>query len=137
MDVERRLSERVQFFQQPGDDVAVPVWVFNHAKSDTILGLLLDVSDEGVQIMTDEAVPPLSDEFQLIVQTDETANINLAVATMHKLWSKSDGTPYVRHGFSFDGDINLTMLLDCVFAARDSGRQWLRCGLIASTRRDH
>lgn len=135
--MERRLSERVQFFQQPGADVAIPVWVLNGTKPDTILGLLLDVSDEGVQIMTDEPVQSRNDEFELVVQSDESANTNLAVATMRRLWSQEDGTPYVRHGFSFTGEANLLMLLDCVMAARDSGRQWLRCGLVASARRDH
>jgi hypothetical protein len=143
MIVERRLSERVQFFQQPGVDMALPWQALGGSRPNTIHGLLLDVSDDGVQIMTDESttdesMSALSDLVQLIVPADESANVNLTVATMRRLWSKVDDTAYVRHGFSFvDGDANLTMLLDCVLAARDSGSQWLRCGLVVSARRDH
>lgn len=136
--MERRLSERVQFFQQPGIDVAIPVWVLNGARPNTTLGLLLDVSDDGVQIMTDEPIQSCGDEFQLTVQNDEFANTHLAIATLRKLWSRGNGTPYVRHGFAFTGEANLPVLLNCVMAARDSGQQWLRCGLVeAAPRRSH
>jgi hypothetical protein len=127
--MDKRKSERVQFFQLPFNHDLIPVWVFHLANPDSVLGLLLDISADGVQIFTDKASPLQDDAYQLIVHSDEVASSSFISVRVHRLWSKPDGTLYIRSGFVFDGgEASLPSIKD-VLAARDAGKQWLRCEL--------
>jgi hypothetical protein len=127
--MEKRKSERVQFFQLPRDDGLIPVWVFHRAHPDSILGLLLDISAEGVQIFTDKSSPMLGDAYQLIVHAGENQSSEVISVCVRRLWSKPDGTLYTRNGFAFEGGEELMPYLEKVLASRDAGHQWLRCEL--------
>lgn len=127
--MEKRKSERVQFFQLPRDDALMPVWVFHRGSPDTILGVLLDISEDGVQVFTDKSSPLLGDAYQLIVHDDEAESSELISVRVRRLWSKPDGTLYIRNGFAFEGGEELKPTLGKVLAARDAGHHWLRCEL--------
>lgn len=129
--VERRLSERVQFFQLPGATDLIPVWVFQRAHPDTVLGLLLDISAAGIQILTDKNTPLPVEYYQLIVHADDSADTRFITAAVKRLWSKPEGALYVRNGFVFDRDHELASQINDVRAVREAGRQWLRCELAA------
>ncbi|OYY93449.1 MAG: hypothetical protein B7Y41_11845 [Hydrogenophilales bacterium 28-61-23] len=127
---EQRKSERVQFFQMPRNEELVPVWVFQRASEDSVLGLLLDFSSDGVQILTDKSRRLDGDAYELIAYVDETDSSNFVSARVHRQWSKPVGTLYIRNGFSFaDRDVSMPCC-EAMFAARDAGLQWLRCEIV-------
>lgn len=127
--MERRQSERVQFFQLTRDDDVLPVWVFQRAYPDATLGLLLDISAEGIQILTDKCSPLDDQTYRLIVHAEETSSDNFITVEVRHLWSKTDGTLYIRNGFAFDDGEDLLQSIERMLAARDAGMHWLRCEL--------
>lgn len=129
--MDRRVSERVQFFQSPARNTALPAGVFGLAHANAVLGLLLDLSDDGVQMLTYRAKLLAADTYKLIVHVGAPVNKSATVASVRRLWSK-EGELYVHHGFAFAGDVKLTRLLDCVMDARAAGKLWLRCALMTA-----
>ena len=129
--MERRLTERVQFFQCPQALIPMPVTAFSQPHTDTTPGLLLDISDDGVQILTSDELSAHSSTFELTIQPNGKATTSCTIATMQRLWSKPEDANFIRSGFAFAGDVQLTTLLDNVLDARDAGRQWFRCTLVS------
>ncbi len=129
--VERRLIERVQFFQVPIADEVIPVWVFQRAHAETIPGLLMDFSTDGVQILTNKATALEADYYQLIIHIDDVSSAHLMTTTIRRLWSKPEGALYVRNGCLFDNAEQSLAQIDVLQTARAIGKQWLRCELMA------
>lgn len=129
--MEKRKSERVQFFQLTRDDEVMPVWVFQRASPDSILGLLLDISAEGAQILTDKSIQLPRDTYQLIVHAGEQPGDDFIALSVQRLWSEADGTLYSRHGFSLGSGEEAAASLDRLFTLHATGRKWLRCELKA------
>jgi hypothetical protein len=130
--MEKRKSERVQFFQLPRDKDLMPVWVFRRDHPDNVLGLLLDIGAEGAQVFTDKSSPLKADAFRLIVHADETGGSQSVSLCVRRLWSKPEGNLYIRNGFTFEAGEDATSSIEQVLAARDAGNQWLRCELAAA-----
>ena len=127
---EQRKSERVQFFQVPRNEDLVPVWVFHRMREDSVLGLLLDISSEGVQVLTDKSIALTDDSYELIAYTDEAdRNRHVSIAVLRQ-WSKPDGTLYVRNGFAFAAGTDASSSIEALMAARSAGQQWLRCEIV-------
>ncbi len=127
--MEQRKSERVQFFQLPTDGDLVPVWVFQLTQGNPVLGLLLDIGIAGAQILTDRANPLAGTDYNLIIHGDEAPGAGLLSVRVRRLWSKAEGTLYLRNGFVFEAGMDMTPIIASLRAARDSGHQWLRCEL--------
>jgi hypothetical protein len=129
--MEKRLSERVQFFQLTHEEDVPPVWVFQRAHPGAILGLLLDISAAGIQILTDKSSPMLDEAYQLIVHVEESASVSFTSVVVRRLWSNPYGALYIRNGFVFAGAKDSASPLSQVLAARAVGQKWLRCELAA------
>lgn len=129
--MERRLTERVQFFQCPPTLIPMPVSALDHSHTDTTSGLLLDISDDGVQILTSDDLTSYSDTFELTILPNGKSTASCTIATMQRQWSKPEDANFIRSGFAFAGDVQLATLLDNVLDARDAGRQWFRCNLVS------
>ncbi|MEW5768900.1 MAG: PilZ domain-containing protein [Pseudomonadota bacterium] len=127
--MEKRQSERVQFFQVPLEKEVVPVWVFRRSHPNALLGLLLNISLAGVQLLTDKAHALDDGSHRLTVYTDDRSQDIFLSAQVRHLWSKTDGEIYSRHGFFFTDEKVLAPAIAKVMAAREIGMQWLRCEL--------
>lgn len=132
LEMEKRQFDRVNFFQLSRDGDLIPVWVFHRARPDTVLGVLVDISAEGVQILTDKSSQLDANNYLLIVHVDEALDRNSIDVRVNRLWSKSDGTLYIRNGFAFRGGEDLTHYSEQLLVLRDTGHQWLRCELAAT-----
>lgn len=130
--MEQRQVERVQFFQLAHDDDLMPVWVFHRAQPDSILGLLLDISANGVQVLIDKSHPLAAWTYRLIIHADETSDTRFITTRVCRLWSKVDGTLYIRNGFAFVDAADLQPAIEQILAARGTGQRWLRCELAAA-----
>lgn len=130
--MEMRRSERVQFFQVPQADVVLPVWVFRRSGLETILGLLQDISEDGVQILTDKSCPVEDGCYLVDVQAGEQQDAGHITLCVRHIWSKPDGSLYVRNGFAFESGEDSAPAMGQILAARESGQIWLRCELAAA-----
>lgn len=129
LEMEKRQFDRLNFFQLSRDGDLIPVWVFHRARPDTVLGVLVDISAEGVQILTDKSSQLDANNYLLIVHVDDAPDRNSIDVRVNRLWSKSDGTLYIRNGFAFQKGEDLTHYSKQLLALRDTGHQWLRCEL--------
>jgi len=128
--MEQRKCERVQFFQVLHEDQVIPVWVFRGEHPDSLLGLILDISDAGVQILMDNATLCPEGNYQLSVRTDDTSDSGCATVQVRRIWSHTDGALYTRNGFTYVETADHTPFCDAIMAAQKAGQLWLRCELI-------
>jgi hypothetical protein len=75
---ERRRSERVQFFQLAKDKDIEPVWVFRQTYPESILGLLLDISSVGIQVLTNKSQALTAASYRMVVHAgNENVTLNV------------------------------------------------------------
>jgi len=130
--MEKRKSERVQFFQLPQDRDLMPVWVFRGDHPDNVLGLLVDIGADGVQVFTDKSSPLREGAYHLIVHADETQDSQSVTIRVRRRWSKLEDNLYIRNGFTFEaGEEATPSPIEQVLTLRDAGKKWLRCELAA------
>lgn len=125
--MENRKSERVQFFSFGSANQIVPVWVFRKSSPDSILGLVTDVSAEGLQVLTDRGSLLNNDFYSLTahVEGDE-----FPAFVVKRIWSREEGTLYLRNGFRFwEAGLSQTSIGN-ILASTPSNVQWLRCELL-------
>lgn len=124
--MEKRKSERVQFFQLSMDKDIKPVWVFGQTDPEATLGLLIDITPDGAQVITNKSQELVADDYRLIAYTSEAPDREVLTVNVRRCWSRLDGTLYIRNGLVFDEQISVQPLL----VARDAGSRWLRCELL-------
>lgn len=129
--MEKRKAERVQLFNLLNDHHLQPVWVFRHTLPDAVLGLLLDISGDGVQVLTDQNTPLEGEVFQLMVHGDGGHDDIFITAIVSIKWSKDEGTLYRRNGFAFEEDVQVVAGLERILKTRQSGNAPIRCELLA------
>lgn len=127
--MEKRQSDRVNFFQPSRDGNLIPLWVFHRTCPNTVLGVLMDISSDGVQILTDKSNQLDANNYLLVVHLDDAPDRDSIDVRVNRLWSKSDDSLYIRNGFAFQGGEDMTHHFKKLLALRDTGHQWLRCEL--------
>ena len=126
--MDKRNSERVQFFNLGISDDIQPIWVFRRTSPDAILGLLIDISFEGAQVVTDKETSISGDTFQLTIYPNDEESFALIV---NLKWSRSEGTLYDRSGFAFEAtEDQYVAAVHKVLKSHLNGKQWLRCELL-------
>jgi len=129
--MEKRQANREQFFQFNRDDELMPSPLPRCGRPDVVQGLLLDISEDGVQILTDKSNIMNGDSFLVIVHADDYPSVDFITATVRRLWSKADGARYMRNGFAYEGLRDLASFIANVLAAHDGGYNRLSCELVA------
>jgi len=126
--MEKRKSERVQFFQVGTGRNIEPVWVFRKASPGAILGLLLDIGANGAQVLTDKSQNLSGGAYRLIVHAESESGAAALTLMMNARcrWSRHEGTLYIRNGLIFDEEASV----DEVLALQQSESHWLRCELL-------
>lgn len=131
--MEKRRSERVQFFQARTEAGILPVWVFRHGSPNSILGLLIDISPEGLQVLTRQEDAVINDLSQLTLYKAGSADHRYMNVLVEHRWSESEGSVYRRSGFAFEDATEVGPVLAEIAAARAAGETWLRCELLPLT----
>jgi len=127
--MEKRKSDRVQFFQlNTGEDIQ-PVWVFRHSNPEAILGVLLDIGAHGAQVLTDRSQDLAGGDYRLIVHCGNAQGEDDLVVNAVCRWSRHDGTLYIRNGLIFDEETSL----DEIMALHNRATSWLRCEVLPRT----
>lgn len=129
--MEQRRSERAQFFNAVDEQGMHPVWVFRRTVVEATLGLMVNISRGGVQILTSKDTPLDGDVYKLIVFIDRDGVTTSHSAIVSRQWSGSEGTLYLKHGFAFEESTEVAGgMVQSVIAAREAGEKWFRCELL-------
>jgi hypothetical protein len=129
--MDKRANQRVQFFNLDLKDEIQPIWVFRRTSPESVLGLLIDISTSGVQVLTDKGSPLSGDTFQLTIHCDDELSIALIV---NRKWSLAEGTLYHRNGFSIEvEEVRHIPGAEIVIEGQASGKRWHRCELLSLT----
>ncbi len=124
--MEKRKSERVQFFQMDTGKDIQPIWVFRQIYPEATLGLLLDIGTNGAQVLTSKSEQLAGKSYRLIVQAGETDEKEALAVNVRCCWSRQDGTLYTSNGLIFDKPSSIQEVL----AASDAGTRWFRCEML-------
>lgn len=124
--MEKRKAERVKFFQLGMGTEIQPIWVFRQTCPESTLGLLLDISADGAQVLPHRSNERPGETYCLVIQQLDKPGNEVLRATVWCCWSHDDGTLYTRSGFIFDEQASVQRVL----AVHDAGSRWLRCELL-------
>ncbi|MET3119861.1 hypothetical protein AAKU64_004108 [Undibacterium sp. GrIS 1.8] len=134
-DVENRKFERSQFFLVQQDNDFLPIWVFKPEDTPSgVLGVLVDVSKGGLQILMQKNILTEGQQFELSlinqIGGDET---RLRPAIIDLVWSKDVGSTYTKGGFTFNSysDHEIGILIAETF---DNENKFMRCILRESNK---
>ena len=100
---DKRVHPRMQFFLLQMNDEhgrkLVPVYSFRSGEdASAIAALVVDLSEGGLQILTNSDVEMPGDDYELQIQGHEESSLGRQM--IHRVWQKSDGM-HIRCGFSF------------------------------------
>jgi hypothetical protein len=90
-------------------------------------GLIVDISSEGIQVLTDRTFPFNTDLCRITVSLKDGDTADFLV---NQRWSKDEGTLYIRYGFAFDArNSRATESAQKVLEAYQQGTRWLHCSI--------
>ena len=126
---EKRQFQRVQFFRLARDRDFVPVWVFNkYPQADSVTGLIVDLSESGLQVMTIWADRPQSAAWKVYLLDQHGERLSTHALRLDYVWSAQHEGLYARTGFRFHAEQNgAGTLLQSMLA--NQPQQVLRCQL--------
>lgn len=124
--MEKRKVERVQFFQMSTGKDIQPVWVFRQHNPEAVLGLLLDITSQGAQVLTNKFQELDGEDYELAIRLGEDFAEESFTVKVGRRWSRPEGTLYLRHGFAFEEPLSMQTMLSALHV----GVNWLRCELV-------
>lgn len=143
---ENRTYKRVQFFILAAVHEIQPVWVFNNENPGTALaGLIVDMSEGGIQILTGADESPRNTQYKLKFLLDEKVEGSAPgkldeqfVSESNKsesldcriqyVWSRSESGLHIRTGFTFIDPIE-PRVLDLLNQISYGEQRYVRCSL--------
>lgn len=131
MSIDQRRSPRVEFFLVPAEHEQLPVWVIKpHGLADAHGGVVVNLSEEGLQILT--AADPVLDaqhyELRLLLGEDE--GVPLFSAAVRRVWSRPLSQIVQLCGFEFESSSSQAEEFLRTQTAQITARKWVRCVLV-------
>jgi hypothetical protein len=126
--VDQRRHPRVEFFLVPTEQEQLPVWVFKpEALVDSHAGLILDMSEGGLQLLTNAEDDLAPGRYEIQLMPDGSAPDQAFSVDARLIWSSPLSKFGHLSGFEFD-DLNSPasqFLAD--YGLSVSERKWVRC----------
>ena len=98
---EQREYERVEFQLTPVEPAPVPVWVFQ-PKPSAKAGLVMNLSQSGLQIMTSAEHPLTADHYEVRLLVDDDQELVDFSGPVRRVWTRELGEPSQLSGFEFE-----------------------------------
>lgn len=127
---DQRSAPRVQFFNLAQEKDFKPVWVFRSSAGTAVLGLLLDISESGVQVLSDKSAPLEAEHYLINLQRSSASSSPFPTLEVHKVWSRMEGALYWRTGFTLVAHPDVPAIVQRIQAAAEAGEKWMRCELM-------
>ncbi|MBC3936610.1 PilZ domain-containing protein [Undibacterium rugosum] len=129
---EKRQYQRIQFFRLVKDQDLIPVWVFNSVSpGSSIAALVVDMSENGMQVLTSTEEKPEASRYFLHFLGDEGNTLDIPAMQVERIWSTHEQGLYVRTGFRLDAVDRLTLDLMQDKMHRNPAA-FIRCSLSAA-----
>ncbi len=129
--VDHRSHRRVEFFLVPDRREQIPVWIFKPADAvDAIAGLVMNLSDGGLQVLSaaDEAPSSTAYELQLLLGEDET--VPRFRGGVLRVWTREAATTGWLSGFRFEDEHSSAEDFILAYQSATPTRRWVRCLLL-------
>ena len=130
--MESRTRPRTQCFKVAHDHDLTPVWVFRQATEDGILGLVVDFSEGGIQVLIEKSDTLDAEAYTLYIDGLGGPPATQPGFRIIPRWTGALQSLYCRCGFEF---ADPATALDCVEHLRQevaAGPAWIRCELLAA-----
>lgn len=128
---EQRRHSRVSFFLVPVEREQVPIWVFVPPASPGTAGVVVNMSESGIQVLTTAESPLHSDRYamRLIIEPEAT-EVAPFEGTVRRIWSRDLNALGTMHGMAFDNEHSDAA--EFLRATRPGleKKRWVRCVLI-------
>lgn len=127
-EIENRKFERTQFFLVQKEKDFLPVWVFKPEDNPSgIAGVLVDVSEGGLQILTQKVESVTGQRFEMsLINQIGGDEIRLPPGTIDLVWSNDVGSTYTKCGFTFSSYSGDEIAL-LIAHNSDEGDKFMRC----------
>ena len=128
---DQRRSPRVEFFLVPEEHEQLPVWVIKpQSLADARGGVVVNLSEEGLQILT-AAEPPLdAQHYELRLLLGEDEGVPLFSASVRRVWSRPLSQIVQLCGFEFESSNSQAEEFLRTQTAQITARKWVRCVLV-------
>jgi hypothetical protein len=128
---DQRRSPRVEFFLVPEEHEQLPVWVIKpESMADARGGVVVNLSEEGLQILT-AAEPPLdAQHYELRLLLGEDEGVPLFSASVRRVWSRPLSRIVQLCGFEFESSNSQAEEFLRTQTAQITARKWVRCVLV-------
>ena len=125
---ENRSCQRVQFFRLPKEQGFIPVWIFNRENDNALSALVVDMSENGMQVLTSFDDKLSKSHYLMRLLDDENYLMEMPVIHLTHVWSSAEAGIHIRTGFSFQAIDRDTVAL---IIERMKARQqtYMRCVL--------
>jgi hypothetical protein len=133
--VDHRHHRRVEFFAVHEHGERIPIWVFKPADAlDSSAGLVMNLSDGGVQVLTSSAEPPDRPRYDIQLLLGEDAHVPRFRGGVARIWTRDAGGAGWISGFRFEDEHSSAEDFIRAYQAAAPERRWVRC-LLAPQRR--
>lgn len=131
MSIDQRRSPRVEFFLVPEEHEQLPVWVIKpQSLADARGGVVVNLSEEGLQILT-AAEPPLdAQHYELRLLLGEDEGVPLFSASVRRVWSRPLSQIVQLCGFEFESSNSQAEEFLRTQTSQITARKWVRCVLM-------
>lgn len=128
---EHRSHRRVECLLVPLDREHVPVWVFKpRDAAGAHAGLVLDISDGGLQVQTGRDDEPVDDRYEVQLLLGEDAEVERFSAAVTRVWTRPSPTVGFLSGFRFDDRGSTAEAFIRTYQGGERKRRWVRCLLL-------
>jgi hypothetical protein len=105
------------------------VWVFRSQTSTAYLGVIVDISETGIQILThvDDSLRP--SYYSLYIQAHPELGVCSRTLSVYRVWSRRTGSLYCHSGFFMERNPSLMAEVRAASEKADRSRLMLRCEL--------
>lgn len=128
---DQRRFPRVEFFLVPAEHEQLPVWVIKpEALSQARGGVVVDLSEAGLQILAAAAPPLDGHHYELRLLLGEDEGVPLFSAEVRRVWARPLSQLVQLGGFEFESAQSQAEEFLRAQTAQISVRRWVRCVLI-------
>jgi hypothetical protein len=128
---EQRRHARVTFFLIPVEREQVPFWVFLPPTSEGTAGVVVNMSESGIQVLTSVENPLRHEQYlmRLIVEADDS-KVSPFEGPVRRIWSRDLNAIGLMHGMQFDDECSDAAEFLRMARPGLEKRRWVRCVLM-------
>jgi hypothetical protein len=126
---EQRGHERIEFQLTPVEQAQLPGWVFQ-AQADAKAGLVMNLSQSGIQVMTSAEHPLTADHYEVRLLLGDDDELSDFSGPVRRVWTRELGEPSQLSGFEFEHPDSPTVNFLQQHSLHAQDQTFVRCVLV-------